>query len=1186
MIADPFVSLFSFFIFIDRSISVASNSPRGTLTSSVSAPAIYNLSTATGSTTFSPLASCVTTSSLTSSASATTLSSSYSSATLSSSHSAATLASSYSLGSISSVDTIVDESPVIPVIMQFGEEKGVCGLDGSKHAPSGGAKGLGLGVVGGEASGDKREGGEGGGMLNTPMKGDAGSVHSLSPLPISFGSAALVADGASERGMLGSRHGSANANASPPASVVVGSGLARSDPPSAIGSERGSPPSSRHSPTAAGSGFVGGARVVSGGGGFERAGAGYGGGSGGGAEGYDVPHKPIPSTVPLPDVAEERERQMREAMERMGLGGTMQMERERGVYSSVYAHQEEVEQHQRQLEYEQHKQQQQQQHINLAPTHLDIYGPSTTTGGGFGVGISPQRSPGHIHAQVAASGYGGVGMGLHHNASDLALGSGHLSSLHDNGLRTAPLPGTAAAIDVSASSKTPNVYINGLPPHFPEDQLYALAAPYGEIRSVRTFTRHVRDCESGYGFVLFETIDAAEKCIIALRKYRNLHPTFSKQIHKIPGTAYAQGTATNSLVGGLDLSGMHGAAGSDASFKAKMESLADPTSTNLYMEGLPLSIDEPTLAALVSPHRIVSSRFFQTRLSSPPRIIAFVRLDTRHGAEEIIERLHGRMVRGWNDTGSRISVRFADTTEQRELRKRMERSAQEGDSAPSRLTIAQAALLNLRGQDLQPPKPGPVIHTGNIGMGRVASGSLRGGLATSASVPDFSSNLYHQQGMSSGLEVDYSLAPGRAAAVLGSRSHSPYDFDHGASQQHLLYSMGLTPPATSAMPLSVDPTMAALIDSSQHTLGGANAFSSGYGLRRTGAGLSTSQSLDNLQGYAHSGATYARTGYTPAEEYIMRAHAETSILAAQQQQVQIQQAHAQLQHGERRRPAPLNLSRQRSAEEMMGAMGGLEEHDMVPANIGVGVRAYRTQASLNRVASGLGSVTSPLSPSEDEVHSHSSMQQQQAQRPLPISPLIPSTAQDQHANANDLLAYHQQAAAAHMRSTTLPQHRSSGPSGAQRHVQHNSMSMPAQNLRTPQHASVAAFANASGQGSSGTIYESEGPEEGVNARAGKGDTADVAQGSRPLTTAKSGPFGVGDGGMEQNSNSPSMISPTLTYSSQTPSTLSPATPFFGSFGNQEGFEKGVGYVGEQQQKKSPNPHGAVGSTLGPSNLRS
>ena len=91
------------------------------------------------------------------------------------------------------------------------------------------------------------------------------------------------------------------------------------------------------------------------------------------------------------------------------------------------------------------------------------------------------------------------------------------------------------------------------------------------------------------------------------------------------------------------------------------------------------------MAALVSPYNIKSSRFFETKLSHPPRIIAFVRyvrfyrhaltgmiilrrLETRAAAEEIIERLHGRMVRGWNDPGSRISVRFADTAEQRELR--------------------------------------------------------------------------------------------------------------------------------------------------------------------------------------------------------------------------------------------------------------------------------------------------------------------------------------------------------------------------------------------------------------------------------------------------------------------------------------------------------------------------------------
>jgi hypothetical protein len=56
--------------------------------------------------------------------------------------------------------------------------------------------------------------------------------------------------------------------------------------------------------------------------------------------------------------------------------------------------------------------------------------------------------------------------------------------------------------DMNSQEKSANVYINGLPPHFPEDQLFELAAPFGEIRSVRSFTRHVGEKESGYGFVL------------------------------------------------------------------------------------------------------------------------------------------------------------------------------------------------------------------------------------------------------------------------------------------------------------------------------------------------------------------------------------------------------------------------------------------------------------------------------------------------------------------------------------------------------------------------------------------------------------------------------------------------------------------------------------------------------------
>jgi len=54
---------------------------------------------------------------------------------------------------------------------------------------------------------------------------------------------------------------------------------------------------------------------------------------------------------------------------------------------------------------------------------------------------------------------------------------------------------------------------------------------------------------------------------------------------------------------------------------------------------------------------------------------------------------------------------------------------------------------------------------------------------------------------------------------------------------------------------------------------------------------------------------------------------------------------------------------------------------------------------------------------------------------------------------------------------------------------------------------------------------------------------------------------------EVEQSSSSFTSPALTYSSQTPSTLSPATPFFGSFASQsDGFEQ-------------QGPHGTNGNKL-------
>ena len=38
--------------------------------------------------------------------------------------------------------------------------------------------------------------------------------------------------------------------------------------------------------------------------------------------------------------------------------------------------------------------------------------------------------------------------------------------------------------------RTTNVYINGLPPHFPEEELHDLVNKFGGVISVKTFTRN------------------------------------------------------------------------------------------------------------------------------------------------------------------------------------------------------------------------------------------------------------------------------------------------------------------------------------------------------------------------------------------------------------------------------------------------------------------------------------------------------------------------------------------------------------------------------------------------------------------------------------------------------------------------------------------------------------------------
>ncbi|KAH7924940.1 hypothetical protein BV22DRAFT_1129446 [Leucogyrophana mollusca] len=711
-----------------------------------------------------------------------------------------------------------------------------------------------------------------------------------------------------------------------------------------------------------------------------------------------------------------------------------------------------------------------------------------------------------------------------------------------------PLPGSSRS-----SQPTPNVYINGLPPHFPEQELFALARPFGEVKSVRSFTRHVSDKPTGYGFVLYGDVESAERCIEGLRKYRNLHPSFSKQVHRIPGTSFAQ----NGVPLPADLH-------DEDSFKARMEKLRDDSSTNLYIEGLPLSIDEDSLTALMLPHNIKSSRFFKTKLSDPPRIIAFVRLETRSAAEDTIERLHGRMVRGWNDPGCRISVRFADTAEQRELRRAERSTKSEDEQSPARLTIAQAALLNLRGQELQDNARKPPLIQRNRDISTIP---LHPAALTGHHYP--SPDLMTAARMLS------------ASGPLASRNMT---YPH------------LPTPLPSMQDLEFSPDMDVLLQSLQQSLDfnngyinnslGMSALENEYRIAQQAhlRALATATSLSSDQELPR-GQTQAHNGFTPAEELILQAHARL------QQQQQLQFRHQPPSMFERdslalRHPSPLldssnSRSKLNAAAPCFDATSAYSSQRSY-SQLGTNVQGASSRAKFSR------ETLPPIS--EDDFHAMGQHQLDAApqcqptqgrhhQRELSVGvgsrmkppsraiEIVPPSSSRRLVSdislhntrpqqQSTILGYPKSALQnqrAHLRSNTLPP---SPLTNNQLNIQHtsnstrsNSFSNPSNNHTSNDNPRTYIY--------SGNVAEpTEGLSDNYPSMQSKAhvyaQTSSSLEDQRPVFE-------------REQAISPSLVSPALTYSSRTPSTLSPSTPFVGSFNS--GHEEFDNISGEGEVKK-------------------
>ncbi|KIM74130.1 hypothetical protein PILCRDRAFT_14684 [Piloderma croceum F 1598] len=607
-------------------------------------------------------------------------------------------------------------------------------------------------------------------------------------------------------------------------------------------------------------------------------------------------------------------------------------------------------------------------------------------------------------------------------------------------------------------------------------------------------------------------------------------------MHKIPGTPYAPPSSSGSAspLGAMrsggsfgncaDLeNGGAGAADDDDTFKARMEKLSDKSSTNL----LPLSIDEPTLTALVSPFTIKSSRFFQTKLSDPPRIIAFVRLETREAAEEIIERLHGRMVRGWNEPGCRISVRFADSAEQREMR-RTERTTREEEPSPKRLTIAQAALLNLRGQDLQQQLQPLVLDS-----------------------------LHHRPALPIPNSDDFKVKP-----HLANRYYPNHADAHALSSNSVSHS-----PDSHAQPHDLHanfiPDMATILESMR----AGQVLSDGYSGVHAHHARARAVALAAYRAQAPSrvpmamsvqAQTQTRSGFTLAEERILQAH-ETGHHPYQQQQQQ--QTHLA---GD---TAPRAFSRPRAVNTVR--QGPYAQPPFPP-----------------RISPGFSPIAPTSMMSEDEFHAsaqgrhHLSSYQRPhhyqidmadgntIEGPSDFSPSSPSDFPYSNNNQqhNEPISSDQnsrsQASQAHVRSITLP-----------------SSPFNQRPYRSRQHYSSSSFPPSSSDNLSrvrSNNYINTG-NHNINQEHSSNNSTNQNHIPRHnddhiinSNNYDSTHFHATLQTIHDDSESP-LVSPSLTYSSRTPSTLSPATPFFGSFAHaQENFK---GHVQENFEGFGSGPQG-------------
>lgn len=481
----------------------------------------------------------------------------------------------------------------------------------------------------------------------------------------------------------------------------------------------------------------------------------------------------------------------------------------------------------------------------------------------------------------------------------------------------------------------------------------------------------------------------------------------------------------------------------------------------------------------------------------------------RFGRAEGNEGESYRVLQIWNIRTDKLSSLFHQRTE---------RVFREGELSPNRLTIAQAALLNLRGQDLQLPQP---------------------------------LTRHHRPALPTCNSDDFKVTP---------RPVSRYYSTHPEA-----LSSNATPSPQYIQLRDLQ------TDSNPDTVAGLESMRAGRALSDGSSGPYASHARAWAPAVYHTPApvpaqaqTETRSGFTLAEERILQAHetgqhphpqqprpgGETSLHARSSfprlrvPNVVWQVPHAQTAFPPQDLPvfSPIAPTGTMSEEDFHAAAQGR----LHPSSYQRPHHCQIDMTSGNTVHSPIDFSFAPSPSDAPYSHNHDRPQQHN----VPIS-------SEQNAKY--------QISQAHMRSTTLPSSQfNQRPYRPRQH--HSSISFPPSNSNNSNRVRSTNYINTNNYHEHGNS-NSANPNHNLRLK-----DEQIISNNYDSTHFRATLQTIHDD--SETDNSP-LVSPSLTYSSRTPSTLSPATPFFGSFTHaqenfkipQENFEGlGTGHLTEKQAR--------------------